>query len=260
MRPQDGELRRLVTPYYESQGWKGGMRALWDRSFHYDMRRVIGLRGCERSGTNLAQHWLLGTHHFPDITCDPRGKHSTMLVQNVVNEVVVISKHPFAWAVSFWRLLHNSAARIPWTKEQMTGRDFEWLVRREKGPDPRYHGGLGAWWCGFYRFWTKTIHTVPHSSRKSWRVLHVRYEDLLTNPTGEIHRISDWLGVDPPKVEPMPELRYHSQSEDMNRFDPAYYTEEHWREHYDAGTWRRLEGQLDWSIVEDLGYERLEGP
>jgi hypothetical protein len=214
-----------------------------------DDRRIIGLRGCERSGTNLLQHWLMG-EHFPRINVDPRSKHHTRLDNNIPREIILITKHPFAWSVSFWRLVHRSAASIPWLRQVKVGCDYDWFVKTN---------GATQWWCQFQRHWTRDIYKYPHGSRQQWRILHIRYEEILYHTQAVIHRVAGWLGVPPPSAAHMKKLpvnRYHVQTEDMRTFDITYYTQERWREVIDTESWRILDQGMDWPLAEQLGYER----
>jgi hypothetical protein len=191
----------------------------------------VDLRGCERSGTRLAEHWLFG-QHFPEVDLDLRHKHH--LTEKHNSRVVLITKHPYPWLISFWRMVRREDnPYVP-----------AWIGRPVCGcPLGRLVGG-GAYWSSFHRHWME-------STRSVYVVL---YEELLLDPKGEIERLGEWLFMRPGEIQPMPEERYVPFSEDLRRFDPAYYLDAEWRVEFTQEVWEWLHREVDWELAERIGY------
>jgi DNA-binding transcriptional regulator of glucitol operon len=193
----------------------------------------VKIFGAMRSGNNLMK-FLLQTNFRAEIITSSAGgwTHGLYRVPEIYGKevnVVVMSKHPLAWLPSMFRF----------QRQTMT---FHQFATRS--------GAVGRW-NTLYRDWTEV-------RLEECGMSFVRYEDLIVDPEAVMKRVASEIGAErnsKPFHMPKGKMTTTGKVSD-ERFDPTYYTERRWMDHYSRDTLSAVIGRFDWEVATRLGYEQ----
>jgi len=195
-------------------------------------RKPVKVFGAKRSGNNL-MFLLLSANYAVDMIGNKRGgwTHGKYRVPEVYGrevDLVIIVKHPLAW---LWSMFRYEGAE-----------SFGDYVRTT-GQIDRWHE--------LYRDWLGV-------RLKTCRKVVVRYEDVLTDAEKELAVVAAMLDLERRPREfyvPQRKMTRHG-TEGQQPFDPSFYTERRFLEHYSPGLLKHAIGRFDWNLAAKLGYEQ----
>ena len=203
------------------------------------MKKDLKMFGLKRTGTNWLLQLLGMNYHLKWFINDGGWKHGPYRVKELLGrhmDSVVLIKDIYSWLVSMHRY------RGLWGKE-----DFGEFVQDAQFIDL---------WNLRNRDWLNTAATIP----KPFKMVIVRYEDLLADPVKECERIAGEIGlVRKRKVE-----KFFVQTRRMGRSGQpetkqftrgGYYHKKKYMMNFTPKMIKTVRGIVDKDLAKELGYE-----
>ncbi|PRO73947.1 hypothetical protein C6Y40_08995 [Alteromonas alba] len=229
----------------------------------------IAMMGCFRSGTNFAKT-LLEQNYNCEVKNNVFGwKHGLLPIISAdsnaqyrfdYEKAFFITKNPFSFLSSLFKyhltVQRNLIAPTEF-KQFLRSKIIVFDQGQPNSPQLRFANPIDFWTMLNWNYWS-------HND-----FVHIRYEWLVDNPEIITDRAATKMGLTPKPGEflvPNREVKRINDAEKITTFDEyqtnqsfnkGRYTQHEYMNEYDASDIRYVKEQLDWQLIEHLGYTEL---